>query len=113
LTAVGRFFVLLSGLAHVTLPDGEDELYMVEGVNALIVAADVRGEGHFTEYPSDKASVALQIPFKDGEVPDHRVVGEGVCSPSDTTLESGLEGEDSRSPAITDQSIVWTSDKED
>ena len=105
--------MLLSGLAHVTLPDGEDELFIVEGVNALIVAADVRGEGHFTEYPSDKTSVALQIPFKDDEVPDHRVVREGVCSPSDAMLDRGVEGEDSRSPAITDQFTVWTSDKED
>ena len=79
--------MLLSGLARVTLPEGNDELYIVEGVNALIVAADTRGEGHFTEYPSDKPSIALQIPFKDGEVPEHGIVNEGVCCPGRMELE--------------------------
>ncbi len=31
----------------------------MEGVNGLMIAADVFGQGHFTEYPSDKATVAL------------------------------------------------------
>ena len=78
---------MLSGLAHVTLPASDDELYIVEGVNGLIVAADTRGEGHFTDYPSDKPSVALQIPFKSGEVPEHRVVNKGVCAPGSLMLE--------------------------
>lgn len=66
------FFVLLSGLAHVTLFDGDEGegegLWIMEGVNGLMIAADVVGRGHVTEYPSDKVTVALQIPFKDGEV---------------------------------------------
>lgn len=76
-----RLFILLSGLAHVTLPsDPEDAgLYIVEGVNPLMIAADYWGEGHFTRYPSDKETVALQVPFRDGEMPEHEVVGEGVC----------------------------------
>jgi hypothetical protein len=73
------FFVLLSGLAHVTLPDGSDEVWIMEGVNGLIVAADTTGIGHYTEYPSDKETVALQIPFADGKVPAHDVLKEGAC----------------------------------
>lgn len=72
--------MLLSGLAHVTLPDYDDELWIMEGVNGLIIAADVFGDGHYTNYSSDKASVALQIPFKAGKMPEHRVMGHGVCS---------------------------------
>ena len=98
--------MLLSGLAHVTLPDGVDKLYIVEGVNPLIVAADVRGEGHYTEYPSDKPSVALQIPFKDGMVPEHRVVSEGVCGSGDVTFNSHLDGKDFHS--ILDQTTAGT-----
>ncbi len=94
---------MLSGLAHVTLPQGDDELYIAEGVNALIVAADVRGDGHYTEYPSDKPSVALQIPFRGGKVPQHRVVGDGVCKPSDMTCD-GRENVCHR--AMIDQSGV-------
>ena len=51
----------------------------MEGVNGLMVAADVRGEGHYTAYPSDKETVALQIPFAGGQLPDHSVLYGGVC----------------------------------
>lgn len=74
-----RLFVLLSGLAHVTLLDGSDEVWIVEGLNGFIVAVDTVGMGHFTDYPSDKETVALQIPFADGVVPDHKVLKNGAC----------------------------------
>ncbi|KAB8238248.1 uncharacterized protein BDW43DRAFT_263333 [Aspergillus alliaceus] len=72
-------FVLLSGLAHVTLPDSDEEAWIMEGVNGLLVAADVSGFGHYTDYPSDKTTIALQVPFKDGHIPDHAVVHRGAC----------------------------------
>jgi hypothetical protein len=80
---LARFFVLLAGLAHVTLPDGKDELWIREGSNNLIVATDTVGDGHLTEYPSGKETVALQIPFDNGSLPSHRVIGSGVCSADD------------------------------
>ena len=76
-----------------TLPYGDEELYIVEGMNSLIVANDVRGEGHYTDYPSDKPSIALQIPFKDGKMPEHRVLKEGVCAPESAMTEDGLADE--------------------
>ncbi|KAF2192527.1 hypothetical protein K469DRAFT_717068 [Zopfia rhizophila CBS 207.26] len=77
------FFILLSGLAHVTLPtenphDGQ-ELWITPDGNGLIVAADVEGVGHFTEYPGEGESVALQVPFMDGKLPEHRVLNQGAC----------------------------------
>lgn len=75
------FFILLSGVAHVRLPaDPESEgLWIREGINPLIVATDTMGKGHYTDYPGEKQAVALQVPFKDGAVPQHVVVGEGAC----------------------------------
>ena len=73
------FFVLLSGLAHVTFPFNEEELWITEGINGLVVAADVRGIGHFTEYPGEEETVALQVMFRDGVAPAHEVVGRGKC----------------------------------
>jgi hypothetical protein len=73
------FFVLLSGEAHVTFPYYDEELWIrsgAEGGESLIIAVDVRGEGHFTEYPREKESVALQV----GIPPDHKVLGRGNCS---------------------------------
>ena len=84
--------MLLSGLAHVTLLEGDDELWIMEGVNGLMVAADIYGDGHFTEYPSDKPTVALQIPFEGGRMPKHRVVRDATCG-----LERSSGGEPGRS----------------
>lgn len=66
----------------------------MEGVNSLIVANDVRGEGHFTDYPSDKPSIALQIPFKDGKLPEHQVIDEGVCNSEKAASMAALSRED-------------------
>jgi hypothetical protein len=82
--------VLLSGLAHVTLPDGSDEAWIVEGVNGLVVAADVVGVGHHTAYPSDKETVALQIPFAGGRIPDHKVLKQGACHTASQVTSHGL-----------------------
>jgi hypothetical protein len=89
LTRLARFFVLLSGQAHVLLPDGSAELWIEEGINGLMIAADVIGTGHYTAYPSDKETHALQIPFKNGELPMHKVLHPGTCS---SIIDSGEPG---------------------
>ncbi|KAF7197814.1 hypothetical protein HII31_00903 [Pseudocercospora fuligena] len=77
------FFVLLSGQAHVTIPEhSDDELWISEGKNNLMIAADTIGNGHVTEYPSDVSTHALQIPFKEGRLPEHTVLHPGVCNSS-------------------------------
>ncbi|KAJ9628052.1 hypothetical protein H2203_003274 [Taxawa tesnikishii (nom. ined.)] len=86
-----RLFVLLSGLAHVTLPTSDDEAWIMEGVNGLVVAADVIGVGHYTSYPSDKETIALQLPFANGQVPPHEVLGRSACRSSQRILLQGLE----------------------
>lgn len=79
------FFVLLSGVVHVGLPGdpSSDGLWMREGVNPLIIATDTLGVGHYTDYPGDKSTVALQVPFKDGVVPEHTVIGDAACKISE------------------------------
>ncbi len=72
----------------------------MEGVNGLMIAADVEGDGHYTDYPSDKETVALQIPFEDGELPEHQVVGKGVCDSGRRTM---------RRESNVDQSILYAS----
>jgi hypothetical protein len=58
-----------------------ESLYIVSGVNPLIIAADIdmRSPGHLTFYPSDTETVAMQIPFKHGKVPEHKVLYGGPC----------------------------------
>ncbi|KAM0810352.1 putative Cupin type-1 domain-containing protein [Seiridium cardinale] len=76
-------FILLSGLAHVTVPDSsKDEIWVMEGLNGLLVATDLTGRGHVTEYPSDKETVALQLPFRDGKIAEHEVLYRGACQAS-------------------------------
>ena len=52
---------------------------MQEGVNGLLVAADVLGRGHFTNYPGEKETVAVQVPFDGGRVPEYEVLHAGPC----------------------------------
>lgn len=99
-----RFFVLLSGLAHVTLLHGEDEFWIMEGVNGLMVAADVEGEGHYTAYPSDKETVALQIAFAGGGLPEHTVLRKGVCHGRGTESERSLDA----LTGSTEQEVIAT-----
>ncbi|KAK5194372.1 hypothetical protein LTR99_002873 [Exophiala xenobiotica] len=58
-----------------------ESLYIVSGVNPLIIAADtdMRSPGHLTFYPSDTETVAMQIPFKHEKVPEHKVLYGGPC----------------------------------
>ncbi|KAJ9606796.1 hypothetical protein H2200_008806 [Cladophialophora chaetospira] len=46
----------------------------------IAVDTDLRARGHLTFYPGDGETVALQIPFREGVVPEHRVVHEGGCT---------------------------------
>lgn len=101
MVVVARFFILLSGLARVRtynpsivnmdqplqqdLSMDQDKptesLYIAPGVSSLIIAVDTdtRSPGQLTYYPGDEETVALQIPFKDGNVPKHTVVHAGPC----------------------------------
>ncbi|KAH6633784.1 hypothetical protein C7974DRAFT_178065 [Boeremia exigua] len=69
----------VSGLAHVTLPSGAAELWLVGGAGGVLVAADTTGEGHVTMYPSDQQTVGLLAPFEGGRVPAYEVLREGAC----------------------------------
>jgi hypothetical protein len=77
---INRLFVVLSGLVHVTLPGSSYDAWIMEGVNPVLVAADLTGSGHTTEYPSNKETVALQLPFLDGKAPEHEVLHRGACT---------------------------------
>lgn len=72
--------VFLSGVAHVTLPHGTGDAFVVGGANGLILAVDVTGTGHNTSYPSNEQTRALQIPFTNGIIPPHVVVSDGACT---------------------------------
>jgi hypothetical protein len=75
-----RIVHVLSGLAHITLPQDEaKELWLVGGKGALLIAADTSGMGHVTVYPSDQETVTFVTPFEGGRVPEHEVVNEGPC----------------------------------
>ena len=75
-----------------TFPFNDEELWIREGAQNLIIANDVKGVGHFTDYPGEKETVALQIPFEYGVVPDHEVVGRDACSIADSNEEVGVGG---------------------
>lgn len=80
-----RWVIFLSGLAHITLPKSTAEAWIPGGRGGAILALDtaaVSVEGHYTEYPSETETVALQVPVG-GKVPGHRVLYGGACKGSE------------------------------
>ncbi|KAF2145856.1 uncharacterized protein K452DRAFT_265228 [Aplosporella prunicola CBS 121167] len=76
---VPAFVSFASGLAHLSLPHGADEAWILGGENGLIVAVDTTGSGHRTRFPSDETTISLFLPFLDARVPPHEVLSEGPC----------------------------------
>jgi len=85
-TFLARLFILLSGVARIREPYSFHEFWIRPG--GLIVAADIESDGHYTFYPSDVESVALQIPFNNGTLPEHDVLWQGPCSASSPHIVS-------------------------
>ena len=86
---IHRWVVFLSGLAHITLPHSNAEARVNGGKNGAILALDtaaVSTEGHYTRYPSDEETVALQVPVGEEEVPGHWVLYEGACKGSEVEV---------------------------
>lgn len=86
-----RYVAFLSGLAHITIPGSDEEVTIKGGAGGLIIAADtadVSEQGHITQYPGDTPTAALQIPFKDGKIPPHRVLHRGPCREEEMHLWS-------------------------
>jgi len=102
------FFILLSGVAHVRLPTDPDSdgLWIRQGVNPLIVATDTMGLGHYTDYPGDTETVALQVPLKDGQVPEHVVVGNGACECAKQAESKSRRKDIKRLPRVTHESLA-------
>lgn len=81
-----RYVIFISGLAHVTLPNGTDEAWVHGGKYGILIAADtasVSNYGHITTYPNAEDTIALQIPFADGKIPAHTVLHSGPCACSE------------------------------
>ncbi len=59
--------------------------YIMPGTlsSSVLIAADLKAAstiaGHFTEFPSDEATVLVQVPFVGDKAPEHVVLHEGGC----------------------------------
>lgn len=83
-----RYVILLSGLAKISLYEGDEEVWLHGGKYGLIIAADTADrtrEGHRTEYPSAADSIAMEIPIRDREGFKYTVLHSGACRESDMT----------------------------
>jgi hypothetical protein len=89
---LARFTIVLSGLVHIRAPDSTlgpsaSETWIQGGRNGLIIATDTSSRslhGHFTEFPSDTATVLVQIPMADGVIPEHDILHVGPCGWEET-----------------------------
>lgn len=74
--------IFLSGLAHITLPNSTADAWVSGGKNGAILAldtSDVSTLGHYTTYPSQEQTIALEIPLGKGGIPGHSVLHVGAC----------------------------------
>jgi hypothetical protein len=86
------YFILLTGQAHVTFPYNGQEVWIEQGVNDILIANDIKGIGHFTAYPGYEETRALQVSFKSGVVPMHRVLWKGACNEDLKPASEGTGG---------------------
>lgn len=80
--------IILSGLIHITLPNGTEEAWVQGGRYGTLLAvdtADVSEFGHRSVYPGDADTIAIEIPFEDGKIPDHTVLHCGPCTFAELT----------------------------
>ncbi|THX44218.1 hypothetical protein D6D10_00545 [Aureobasidium pullulans] len=74
-----QLVVYTSGLAHISLPSSKDEAWFIGGNQGILIATDMTGGGHITEYPSEQYTSVITVPFPDGLVPAHEKVSSGAC----------------------------------
>lgn len=64
----------------------EEVAYLMPGTmtSSIILVTDLRSQstivGHGAEFPSNEATVLVQIAFENDEIPAHTVVGTGSCN---------------------------------
>lgn len=75
---------MLKGFGYISVPqDDFPEVYISPGEYGILFAADtadVSYDGHTSSYLGPTESVYLQIPTRDGKIPEHRTVHMGPCS---------------------------------
>ncbi|KAI1143574.1 hypothetical protein F5Y05DRAFT_409019 [Hypoxylon sp. FL0543] len=82
-----QYVWFVSGLAHLSLPNGTDEAVVHGGKYGLIFAddtSDISGWGHRTQYPGGDETIAITIPVRDNVRPAYKVLHDGACSLEET-----------------------------
>ncbi|KAI1415963.1 hypothetical protein F5Y13DRAFT_206897 [Hypoxylon sp. FL1857] len=84
---VKQWVWFVSGVIHLTLPNGTDEAVIYGGKYGLIFAddtSDISTWGHRTQYPSSDETVAMTVPVRDNVRPPHKVLHDGACTMEET-----------------------------
>lgn len=86
--------VVLSGLAHISVPDEEESAFVTGGEFGMLFAGDLAelggGVGHRTAYPGLTETVILQLPIGGNVAPAHTVLHAGPCKAGEVVGFRGL-----------------------
>ncbi|KAI9834168.1 MAG: hypothetical protein M1826_005279 [Phylliscum demangeonii] len=77
-----EFLAILSGLAHITIANSTDEVWIGPGYEDFILTTDtsnISDIGHDVTFPTDQPTTSLQVQPAGGVVPDHIVLHQGPC----------------------------------
>ncbi|RSL38168.1 hypothetical protein CEP53_015112, partial [Fusarium sp. AF-6] len=100
-----QFVLVLSGVAHVTLPNSTDEVWIHGGRDSLIIAVDtaeVSAHGHLTAFPGPDPTVMMQIPFRGWSSLRPTTLHLGPCQVAEMAESKGI------CKAYLSHSGVWT-----
>ncbi|KAG5999757.1 hypothetical protein E4U54_001685 [Claviceps lovelessii] len=83
-----QFVLFLSGLAQISLYEGDEQVSVHGGKYGLILAADTADRttnGHRTQYPSAADTIAIELPVRDPDALKYTVLHPGACRESEMT----------------------------
>ncbi|KAG6006229.1 hypothetical protein E4U21_007191 [Claviceps maximensis] len=83
-----QYVLFLSGLAQISLHQGDEQVWLHGGKHGLIIAADTADRtknGHRTQYPSAADTISVEIPIRDRQGFKYTVLHPGACRRSDMT----------------------------
>jgi hypothetical protein len=83
-----RWVFLLSGVVSLMIPESKEEWTIEGGEFGVLFASDtaaISRQGHSNKVLGNTEAVLVQIPTANGDVPEHRVIHAGPCTPEEMT----------------------------
>ncbi|KAK2606193.1 hypothetical protein QQS21_003364 [Conoideocrella luteorostrata] len=82
-----QYVFFTTGMAHISLYKGKEEVTVPGGKHGLVIAADTADRsthGHRTRYPGAENTISLEIPIRDPGNFKYKALHAGACGASES-----------------------------